>query len=183
MEARKSFHVEGIAAGRALAAVAVVGKLLHGLLVPAVVVVGATHDAVHLGAVFLAGVGGQVVLCYDFGLVIFLLGQVDFGDVVGHQCLVLPVVLQGEEALQGLVVALLGVADVGEVVGAVGVIAAADGAQGFEPGGCLLQVAHLEVAGSQAVGHVVTLLVAQQVEARGVEHGQRFVVFLVEEVG
>lgn len=92
--ARQAVHVLGVAPGLLVAEAARIGcEAVHGLLVAARVVVGGTFDAVHLGCVGGIGMGRQVVLRYNLGLVVLLLQQVDLGDVVGGQRFVFGVAL------------------------------------------------------------------------------------------
>ena len=175
-------HVGGITA-HAVRAVAVGLEGGHRPLPVGGVVAHSTHDALHLGGMGFAGPGGEVVLRHDFGLVILLLAQVDFGDIIRHEGLVLLVALQAEEGGQGFVQAALGVADVAYIIGAVGLVARRGGAEGLEPHGSLGEVARLQAGDGHAIGHVGALLRVQPVRTDAVEGVEGGGIVLVKETG
>ena len=83
---------------------------------------GCTEDTVQLGCVHVAlavGMGRQCVLCHNLCLVVLLLQQIDFGDVIGDQVLVLGIVLQRQETAERFVIPSLGISDIRDVVSTV----------------------------------------------------------------
>ena len=158
MIAGQTIHVPGVATGGGT----ILFECLHGFMVFSHVVAGRSDDAIHLCRILVARVGGKIVLRHNLRFVVLFLYQIDFCDVIRNQRLVLVVVLQGEEAVQGLVVALLGVADVRQIVGTVCFIAWAGVLQRFEPDSCFFHFTCFQVAHSPAVCHVITFIVCQQ---------------------
>ena len=181
-------HVEGISSmsGRFGIVLQVLLEGLYGFVIFPEMVFGCTEDAVQLRRVRVAqtvGVGRQSILRYNFRLVVLFLQQVDFGDVIGNQVLVFGIVLQRQETAERFVIPSLGISDIRDVVSTVRCIFPAGAAQGLEPDGCFLYIARLQIAGGKAVGHVVTLLGTQKVEAGRVEHGEGIVIIAFEEIG
>ena len=181
-------HVEGISSisDRFGIVLQVLFEGLYGFVVFPEMVFGCTEDAVQLRRVRVAqavGVGRQSILCHNFCLVVLFLQQVDFGDIIGDQVLVFGIVLQWQETAERFVIPSLGISDIRDVVSTVRCIFPAGAAQGLEPDGCFLYIARLQIAGGKAVGHVVTLLGTQKVEAGGVEHGEGIVIIAFEEIG
>ena len=127
----------------------------HRLVIFSEVVFRRTEYTVHLSRMGLAGIGGQIILCNDFRLVVVFLDQIDFRDVIRYQRFIFGTILQGKETAEGFVIPSLGIADVREVITAVRRILLAGAAQGLEPDGGFLYIAGFQVAGGQAVGHVI----------------------------
>ena len=117
-------HVEGISSmsGRFGIVLQVLLEGLYGFVIFPEMVFGCTEDAVQLRRVRVAqtvGVGRQSILRYNFCLVVLFLQQVDFGDVIGDQVLVLGIVLQRQETAERFVIPSLGISDIRDVVSTV----------------------------------------------------------------
>ena len=98
--ARHTLHVEGVASRAAIRIFFLIpGKSFHRFVVFAVMVIGCPFYAMHLGGIGFVGPGRQVVLCHDFRLVVILLEEIDFGDVVWYKAFILRTFLHGEESL------------------------------------------------------------------------------------
>ena len=77
------------------------------LVIISKMIIGISQNPIHFRGVFVLRIGRQIILCYDLCLVIILFDGVNLGDIIGHQCLVFCVILQGEKAFQCFVIPFL----------------------------------------------------------------------------
>ena len=174
-------HIAGITAGLT-GRNGILFERFHSFQELAVVIERRAQDALHLDSMHIGGMRREIILRHDFGLVILLLGQVDFGNVIRYQRFVLLIFLQAEKALQRLIITLLRIAYVRKIICAVGSIARRSGPQRLEPDGSLSQVTRQQVTSGQAIRHIVTLVGSQPVQTRLPEGLQGLLIVFVKEI-
>ena len=155
----------------------------QGVVQPSLPVVGAAEDALQLVLVSVSPADGDVAVGRLFGFLVFPLFQVNVGNVVGSFDAVFLIVLQALEHGQGFFVAFLHVVDVGFVEVHVALVFRRADLHHAQQRVGFFEVARFDVCQGQVEGHLVALLVAQQVEVALLEAADGLEVVFPVEVG